>query len=193
MHELHDLQGIPVGEITAFPPSVDDREPGVAGGTVGILLGRVGGGHVRRPPPVPPAELQIVLLEQDRDLVVGEIGKLPVGDVDGRRHRHVLDRHADEVGGAGGRRKRLLRHVEEANRLRHLEQVALVLCTQPVHPVVGEADVMDFVGSDRVDKSAVCGSLPSSRHPSGSDAMTSMVPASKVRFITVIRPMAKST
>jgi hypothetical protein len=32
-----------------------------------------------------------MLFQQNRNLVVGEVGKLPIGDVDGRGLRDVLD------------------------------------------------------------------------------------------------------
>src|SRR5262245_1199999 len=77
--------------------------------------------------------LQVVLLEQNRDLVICEVSQLPIGNVDRGRLGDILDRHSDQILGSRRRRKRLLRHVEVANRLRYLEQVALVLGAKPVH------------------------------------------------------------
>ena len=73
------------------------------------------------------------------------IGKLAIGDVYGRRLRYLLKRYSDKVGRAGCRCKRLLRRVHEAYRLRHFEQVTLVLRTQLVHPVIREANVLDLL------------------------------------------------
>src|SRR5215813_285878 len=89
-----------------------------------------------------------MLPEKRRNLLISEIGKLPVGDVDWRRLSYVLDRYACKVGGTSRGSESLLHRVHEAHCLRYFDQITLILCTQLVHQMVCKEVVLHSVHHD---------------------------------------------